>query len=156
MADEAKNKYESQIYALRAWLNDEDNSVFIVEADMELWLEKMEAAEDWLYDDGSDLPYTEYKERSNDLTQQYEYFNDRKEEYNFREHQLPAKIDELKEQKHSMRRIREMMPWITEEDRDDLLKKYDAMEKWLEEKMLEQESKSITEEPAFTSADFEE
>jgi len=113
MADEAKNTYESQIYLLRAWLNDEDNSVFVLEEDSQKWLDKLEAAEDWLYDDGSDLPYTEYKERSNELTQQYEFFNSRKEEYNFRENILPGQIEEIKDQAKSMKKIREHMDYIT-------------------------------------------
>lgn len=99
MADEAKNQYESQIYALRAWLNDEDNSVFVTEEEREAWLEKLETGEDWLYDEGSDQPYTEYKERSNELTQQFELYDNRKEEYYFREHNLPGQMEQLVEQR---------------------------------------------------------
>ena len=42
------------------------------------------------------------------------------------------------------------MEHITEEERDDLLAKYDDALQWIAEKIAEQESKSITEDPAFT------
>ena len=60
MADEAKNAYESQIYATRAWLRDDDNQDYVLEEDREALLTKLDEGEEWLYDDGSDLPHTKY------------------------------------------------------------------------------------------------
>ena len=90
LSDESKNAYESLIYSFRSWLNDEDNSVFVLEEERESWLEKLEAGEEWLYDEGAALPYTEYKERSNELNEAISIYESRKKEYNFREHLLPV------------------------------------------------------------------
>jgi hypothetical protein len=38
LAENAKNAYESQIYELRAWLNDEDNHMYVTEEDREALL----------------------------------------------------------------------------------------------------------------------
>ena len=39
--DKAKNDFESVIYALRGWLNEEENNPFIVEKDQDEMLSKL-------------------------------------------------------------------------------------------------------------------
>ena len=60
MADEAKNSYESMIYALRDWLRDDVNEKYVEETDKNDLLQKLDDGEDWLYDDGSDAAYSKY------------------------------------------------------------------------------------------------
>ena len=70
MADEAKNTYESQIYAMKDWLRDEDNEKYILEADREALLQKLDDGDEWLYDEGSQVHHTKYQERSYELTKE--------------------------------------------------------------------------------------
>ena len=42
------------------------------------------------------------------------------------------------------------MPWVTEQEQQDLVDKCEEMRDWIEKKMAEQEKLSIMEEPAFT------
>lgn len=68
MADEAKNAYESLIYSMRDWLRDDDNQVYVDEADREALLQKLEDGEEWLYDEGSNVSHSKYQEKSYELT----------------------------------------------------------------------------------------
>jgi len=58
--DEARNAYESLIYEFRGWLRESENEDYVKEADREELFTMLEAAEDWLYEDGADLGYKEY------------------------------------------------------------------------------------------------
>ncbi len=60
MADAAKNTYESQIYSMKDWLRDEDNEKYVVEADREALLQKLDEGEEWIYDEGSQVHHTKY------------------------------------------------------------------------------------------------
>ena len=53
MSDEAKNSYESLIYALRGWLREDENEKYVLEADREALLQKLDDGEDWLYGEGA-------------------------------------------------------------------------------------------------------
>lgn len=46
--------------------------------------------------------------------------------------------------------IRHMMPWVTEQEQDDLTAKIEETKDWIEKRMAEQEGRALTEEPAFT------
>lgn len=50
--DEAKNFFEAQIYELRAWLNEDSNSPYVIESEREEWIAKCSEEEDWLDMDG--------------------------------------------------------------------------------------------------------
>ena len=58
--DEARNAYESLIYEFRGWLRESENEDYVKESDREDLFTMLEAAEDWLYEDGADLGYKEY------------------------------------------------------------------------------------------------
>lgn len=51
--------------------------------------------------------------------------------------------------------IRESMPWVTEQEQQDLIDKCEEMRDWIEKKMREQDKLSIMEEPAFTMSEVD-
>ena len=89
MADEAKNAYESLIYSLRDWLRDDDNTEYVEESEREALLTKLDEGEEWLYDDGANVAYTKYQERTYELTSEQTKFNKRRDEHKNREKMLP-------------------------------------------------------------------
>ena len=55
---------------MRDWLRDEDNEQYVPESEREALLTKLDEGEEWLYDEGSNVKYTVYQERSYDLTKE--------------------------------------------------------------------------------------
>lgn len=84
-SDEAKNEYESKIYEMRAWLQEDEHAVFVPEAEKDEMLVTLEQAEDWLYEDGADAGYKTYQSKSYDLASNFSKYVRRKEEFAFRE-----------------------------------------------------------------------
>ena len=132
MADEAKNAYESLIYALRDWLREESNLIYVDEDERLSLLTKLDEGEEWLYDDGSNVSYTKYQEKSYELTVEQTKFNKRKEEYEKRLKLLPQIIEGLDESKSKAHMIREGMPWVTEQEQKDLVEKVEDMREWID------------------------
>lgn len=77
--DEARNSYESLIYEFRGWLRESDHEQYVGEADRENLFTMLEEAEDWLYEDGSDLGYKEYQEKQYGLMTKQTAYKKRKE-----------------------------------------------------------------------------
>ena len=73
------------IYSLRDWLRDEDNAMYVEESERDTLLQKLEDDEEWLYDEGSQLPHTKYQEKNYELTKEQTKFNKRKEEHQKRD-----------------------------------------------------------------------
>ena len=137
LADEAKNGYESKIYELRDWLRDEENEKYVSEGERDALLQKLEEGEDWLYDEGSQMPHTKYQERSYELTKEHTKFQRRKEEHNDRGTKIPQLRRALEESRTRAHEIREAMPWVTEQEQQDLVSKVEETSDWLEKKMQE-------------------
>jgi hypoxia up-regulated 1 len=59
--DKAKNDFESIIYALRDWLNDDNNQAFVKSAENDELMTKLSQEEEWLVDgEGDSANATEY------------------------------------------------------------------------------------------------
>ena len=114
LTDEAKNSFESLIYEFRDFLRDEDNFLYIKEADRDSLMQKLEQSEEWLYDDGSDVGYKVYQEKSYELMTDYSKYKKRKEQAQSREDSVPAYLEELQNTRTKAIEIREKMPWVTE------------------------------------------
>ena len=150
MSDEAKNAFESLIYSLRDWLRDDENEKYVDEAEREALFTKLDDGEEWLYDEGANVSYTKYQEKSYELTVLQTKFNNRKEQHSSRDQMIPQIRDALEASRSQAHMIREAMPWVTEQEQQDLVDKCEEMRDWIEKKMAEQEKLSIMEEPAFT------
>lgn len=155
MADEAKNSYEAMIYSLRDWLRDEDNEKYVSETDREDLFKKLDDGEEWLYDEGMQVSYTKYQERSYELTKEQTKFSKRKNEHVSREKTIPALKEALEQSRSRAHEIREAMPWVSEQEQSDLVAKVEETREWLDKKLEKQEKLSLLEDPAFTIADVE-
>jgi uncharacterized protein (DUF2164 family) len=84
MSDEAKNAYESLIYKLRAWLQEEENIKFVTGEEKTALITKLDDGEEWLYGEGAHQTHTKYQERSYALTSELTKFENRKSEWKSR------------------------------------------------------------------------
>jgi len=55
--EKAKNDYETVIYALRDWINEEENMPFVGASKVEEIQEILREAENWLEEDGYNAKY---------------------------------------------------------------------------------------------------
>ena len=147
--DEAKNDYESLIYEFRGWLNEDENAAYISEEDREKFIEKCNAAEDWLYEDGAEAGYKEYQTKTYDLQSDYSVYKKRRTAHQERETEVTEMYTVLNESRDKIAEIQEKKPWITDEEKQDVLDKIQETKEWLDKKMEKQSSKKLDEEPAF-------
>lgn len=153
--EDAKNTFETIIYAFRGWLNDDDNSAYVEEKDKDAHLETTQKEEDWLYEDGSDAGYKVYQERTYDMKSKFSKLKNRRQSFTEREAIVPKVFDGLKKWKDTIDDVTASKPWITEGEKKDVLDKLSEMSKWLEEKVAAQAKKKLNEDPAFTGSEVE-
>jgi hypoxia up-regulated 1 len=75
--DEAKNNFESLVYAMRTWLREEENEDYVLEEERDKWIEKLDGLEEWLYEDGSDANFTVYRKRREELDTDFKVYQKR-------------------------------------------------------------------------------
>ena len=82
--DKAKNDFESIIYAMRDWINEEHNQPFIAGGVDDL-LGQLTSEEDWLMDEGDRSTHHEYNRRYEALNKELSAFKNRKQEHSERD-----------------------------------------------------------------------
>jgi len=152
--DEAKNAYESLIYEFRSWLNDDDNAIYVPADERETLIKKCNEAEDWLYEDGSDVGYKVYQEKTYDLKKDYTKFKGRQEAKEKREAAVKKATEQLTTLRDKVSELSEKKPWITESERNDVLDRVNETREWLEGKVAEQEKQRLDEEPVLQANDI--
>lgn len=65
------------IFEFRGWLHEDENAVYIAEADKDDNLEKLTTAEDWLFDN-DDAGYKEFQTRTYELGSAFSSYKGRK------------------------------------------------------------------------------
>jgi len=153
--DEAKNSYESLIYEFRGWLNEDGNEVYVDEGQQEKDLEKLAVAEEWLEDEGSEAGYKEYQTRHYNLSSDYNKYKNRQEGFKEREQLVPSIFEGLAKWKNEIDDLTESKPWITEDEKTDVLSKISEMNTWLAEKVDEQAGRKLSEDAVFTAKEVE-
>ena len=136
--DKAKNDFESVIYALRDWINEDENVPFVGSANVDDVLALLRTSEDWLEDDGSDANYTEYTKKYRELNRKYESFKTRKEEHYKRDdavYKLRTQISLLRTKAEGLTTKK---PWITADQVKDVIDMIEKQEKLLDEQVEEQ------------------
>jgi len=123
--DEAKNEYESLIYAFRAWLNEDENQVYDTPQGIETMLEKVNEANDWLDDAGPKVGYKEYQSRSYDLLGDFNKLKNRREEHMLRQDKLVVIVESAQKMKDDMNDVLAAKPWISEDEGKDVTDKID-------------------------------
>jgi molecular chaperone DnaK (HSP70) len=79
--DIAKNDFESMIYKLKDFLNEDENHKYIEEVDRLIYIETLSELEEWLYDEGDGANYTVYNNKAKNLTDDYNKYNNLKSEH---------------------------------------------------------------------------
>jgi hypothetical protein len=69
------------IYALRDWINEDENVPFIGASNVDSVISAIREAEDWLENEGSDANFSEYNKKYKELNKKYESFKSRKDEH---------------------------------------------------------------------------
>lgn len=154
--DKAKNDFESVIYAMRDWLNDDENNPYIPQGESESLLIRLSKEEDWLLEgEGDTASHKEYESRFGDLNKIMSQFRNRKSEHNGREEAVKAansKLDALVEKGEELKKKKS---WITDEQKKDIWEKIDETRQWIEEQVDKQSKQPLYEDPVSKSSDLD-
>lgn len=148
--DEAKNDFESLIYAFKDFLQEDENAKYETRERIEELVQKVSDAQDWLDDAGNEVGYKEYQTKSYDLQSEFSKLKVRKQEHLFREENVPLVFDRLRQMKDEIPQIQEKKPWLSQDEMKDLGEKIDDLYNWLDEKVAEQNEAGLAVEPIFT------
>jgi len=145
----AKNALESYIFEARNRFYDEEEIEKVsTEEQQEAALAPLQDAEDWLWDvEPEDESAGLYKNKLRTIRELADKIFGRAYQYKHREKAVIDAYDTLEVTRGIILKLQDDMPWVPEEDRTKLAEKIDKMEKWLKEKVEEQEGLDVTEEP---------
>lgn len=129
--ESAKNTFETLIYEFRGFLNEDENAKYVEEKAREEHIEKTRAEEEWLDDAGSDAGYKAYQDRAYDMRTKYSKIKNLKLAHEAREEIVPRVVENLKRWSDTLDDVTAAKPWITEEEKKDLLDKITETNKWL-------------------------
>lgn len=141
--DKAKNDFESIIYAMRAWLQDDDaNLPYIGSAEkQEELLAKLQASEDWLLDgEGETATYVEYNQKHAELNEIFTKLKVRKEEHAKRSGFVAQALKRLEEIEDETKDLAEKKPWIKETERQEVHDRVKELQQWIEEQTAKQDA----------------
>lgn len=111
---EAKNFLETNIYALRTWLQEDENVDYTTESERETWIEKCNKELEWFDDEGYNAARAEFNSRGKALDKMWSLFKDRKIEHEKRKELVPQVLELLKKMKDDLPGHLSSKPWITE------------------------------------------
>ena len=63
---------------------------------------------------------------------------------------IPKLLEGLEESKSKAHMIREAMPWVSEQEQQDLIERVESTRSWIDSHMEEQNKLALTDEPHFT------
>jgi len=146
--DIAKNDFESMIYKLKDFLNEEENHQYVEEAGRLIYIETLSEMEDWLYDEGSDMNYTVYNNKAKNLTDDYNRYNHLKTEHSYRSEILDKTEKAMQAYEAKIEDLKVNKTWITEAEFKDVTDKITDLREWLTNKTEEQDKLTLSEAPA--------
>lgn len=153
--DKAKNDFETVIYALRDWINEDDNMPFVGASKVEDVQHLLRDAENWLEEDGYNAKYSEYLSRYSELNSQFSKFKVRKEEYSLRDAAIESAKTKLAKVQDKTEELEKKKTWITAEQRQDVLEKINETLSWIDEVIEKQKGVALDEDPAFKVSDID-
>jgi hypoxia up-regulated 1 len=153
--DKAKNDFESVIYALRDWVNEDENVPFVGSDKIEEIMELLRNSEDWLENDGYSAKYSEYLSKFSELNSKFNQIKMRKDEYNNRDDAVASTKTKLDRFQDKVEELKTKKAWITDDQRQDLIDKINETLTWLEEQLEKQKEVALNEDPAFRVSDLE-
>ena len=135
--DVALNDFESMVYKLREWLREEENFPYVKEEEREKKIEELNGHEDWLYEDGADANFTTFQTMYRKIKKDYDKYSKRKEEHEARKTVEEGSDKVFEEFEEKTRDLAETKPWITKEERQDVLDKIQEVKDWLKKELEE-------------------
>lgn len=154
---EAKNSLEAYIYATKDKLEDADGVVKVsTEAQRDAFRAELSEAEDWLYMDGAESSAAEFRKKLTDLKQTGDAIF-------FRLAELTARPEAAAEARKIFGEVRQIFeewstsrPWLNQTEKDQVLVKVEAAEKWLKGVETSQAKLPGHETPEYNSADVKQ
>ena len=154
--DKAKNDFESIIYSMRDWVQEEDNLPFVGGAQKQDGLTQvLREAEDWLENDGSNANLNDYLTRLSDLNSKYQKLKIRKEEYSQRDPAVDDCRKRISTYQDKLDDVSTKKAWITEDHKKDLYEKLNETLAWLEAQVDRQKTLPLDEDPAFRVSEID-
>lgn len=154
--DKAKNDFESVIYSMRDWLNDDENNPYIVSDEQRALLTKLSEHEEWLLEgEGDTASHTEYEKRFKELNKQLTTYKTRKSEHSERDSAVggfKARLDKVEEK---LDELAKKKPWITTEQKGDVKDKLTETRNYLADQLEKQVQSPLNADPVFKLADIE-
>ncbi|KAL7544481.1 hypothetical protein ACHAWF_007870, partial [Thalassiosira exigua] len=153
LLEESKNKYESYIYHIRNKLVDDEEDIAKVtsEEQREATRQSAEDAEEWMFDEGYGADLATYEAKYAELSGPAEKVFFRVAEMAARPKAIAALTAKLDKITKLVEKWETTMEHITEEERQEVMDKVADAQKWVEEKVAEQEKADPTSDPVFTS-----
>ena len=109
-----KNTFEELIYKARAFVSEEETSIYVPAEDHEIFLSKLVELEDWLYEDGYDAGIEEIEEKISEIEEVYQAGVVRKVEKERREEYYPSIQKMIKNLTESVPQWKEDKDWVRE------------------------------------------
>jgi len=151
----AKNRLEAYILDTRDRMSSESEDIEKVttEKEREELSQLFESTEDWLYGDGRQLPAKDYAEKESELRKKGDPMFYRATEMAERPAAVQAAREKIEKARATIASWAEDKPQILPNETARALELCDNATKWLDEVTALQESRKLTEEPAFASAE---
>jgi len=148
-----KNNLEAYIYEYREKIYTESLMQVSTEAQREQFVDLLNKAGDWLYEDGADSTAALYREKLHEVKVLGDEIVKRASEMEDRPLAATQLRMAINFTKMMMENITERVQ-VTQEEVDSLLEDCDEMESWLAKKLEEQEQKQPHEKPAVSSEEI--
>ena len=147
--DKAKNDFESVIYSMRDWLNEEENQGFVPGDEGEDLRSRLVKEEDWLMDEGDQAGLGEYVKRYTELNGKLQSYKTRKTEYNQREDAVSNAYTKLENFEEKLDDLKTKKPWITDDQKKDVRERLEETKDWLEQSVKKQKQTPLSQDPIF-------
>jgi hypothetical protein len=152
----AKNKLESFIYEIRGMFGDEEDAIAKVatEEQVEEAMKEVQEAEDWLWEvEPEEESAKLFKDKLKETRKKADAIMERVYELSVRPEAIKTALANIESGKAAALEILNRTA-ITDEERKKLNTQVESAEKWILEKIEQQQNLSLTEKPAFTGAEL--
>lgn len=108
--------------------------------------------EDWLYEDGADANFTVYRKKREELHTEFQVYQKREQFHSEKEKTVDQSKKVLTKIIDKVAELQEKKPWITDEEKKDVLEKVEETRQWMEDELAKQDKLKKHEDPVFSVA----
>jgi len=156
---QTRNELETYLLNSKDKLRSDETNVMtvITESEFESLISEMQDAEDWLFSsEGVKASIKTIKEKRDEISQKVSKINFKLSEIQERPPVVEASKKLFETIKKTVSRWEKERPWITSEERENLIKEVEGYSTWLKEKTEKQETLTPRDEPAFSTTDMKD